>query len=105
MKSPAKHDANKIELKKDPNGLGICIVGGSDTPIVRQQNMFGTEDGCPLIFIVFYCINCSTSQDKSHDLKFFQKGIIIQEIYKNGAAAKDGKLQPGLPIILLKSII
>ena len=33
-KSPAKKDDNVIELKKDSNGLGISIVGGSDTPLV-----------------------------------------------------------------------
>jgi hypothetical protein len=34
-------------------------------------------------------------------MKIFQKGIIIQEIYKNGAAAKDGKLQPGFPNLVM----
>ena len=33
-KSPAKKDDNSIELKKDANGLGISIVGGSDTTLV-----------------------------------------------------------------------
>ena len=33
-KSPAKKDDNTIELKKDANGLGISIVGGSDTSLV-----------------------------------------------------------------------
>ena len=33
-KSPVKKDDNIIELKKDANGLGISIVGGSDTPLV-----------------------------------------------------------------------
>ena len=34
-KSPAKKkDDNTIELKKDANGLGISIVGGTDTPLV-----------------------------------------------------------------------
>ncbi len=33
-KSPAKKDENTIELTKDAKGLGISIVGGSDTPLV-----------------------------------------------------------------------
>lgn len=39
-KSPAKKDDNTIELKKDANGLGIGIVGGSDTPLVLNRLHF-----------------------------------------------------------------
>ena len=37
-KSPVaqKKDDNCIELKKDAKGLGISIVGGSDTPLVNN---------------------------------------------------------------------
>ena len=36
-KSPAKKkEDNTIELKKDANGLGISIVGGTDTPLVSH---------------------------------------------------------------------
>lgn len=31
----------------------------------------------------------------SSSFKFFQKAIIVYEIYKNGAVAKDGRLWPG----------
>ena len=35
-KSPAKKkDDNTIELKKEADGLGISIVGGTDTPLVN----------------------------------------------------------------------
>ena len=26
---------SKVEVKRDSNGLGLSIVGGSDTPLVR----------------------------------------------------------------------
>jgi hypothetical protein len=39
-KGPAVADANRIELKKDSNGLGLSIVGGSDTPLVSQLFVF-----------------------------------------------------------------
>lgn len=32
----AKKDDNTIELKKDAKGLGLSIVGGSDTPLVNN---------------------------------------------------------------------
>ena len=36
-KSPAKKkEDNTIELKKEADGLGISIVGGSDTPLVSM---------------------------------------------------------------------
>ena len=42
-KSPAKKDDNVIELKKDSNGLGISIVGGSDTPLVSVLREFSVK--------------------------------------------------------------
>ena len=39
-KSPAKKDDNAIELKKDANGVGISIVGGTDTPLVIAALFF-----------------------------------------------------------------
>ena len=35
-----KKDDNIIELKKDAKGLGISIVGGSDTPLVNIYDLF-----------------------------------------------------------------
>lgn len=35
-KSPAKQDDNKIEIKKDSGGLGLSILGGEDTPLVKK---------------------------------------------------------------------
>ena len=29
---------SKVEVKRDSNGLGLSIVGGSDTPLVRKLN-------------------------------------------------------------------
>ena len=31
-----KEEASKVELKRDSGGLGLSIVGGSDTPLVRN---------------------------------------------------------------------
>ena len=45
-KSPAKKkEDNTIELKKDANGLGISIVGGTDTPLVSHSGQQCGE-GC-----------------------------------------------------------
>ena len=31
---------SKVEVKRDSNGLGLSIVGGSDTPLVRNSMVF-----------------------------------------------------------------
>ena len=31
-----KEEVSKVELKRDSGGLGLSIVGGSDTPLVRK---------------------------------------------------------------------
>ena len=31
-----KGEESKVELKRDSGGLGLSIVGGSDTPLVRN---------------------------------------------------------------------
>ena len=31
-----KGEESKVELKRDSGGLGLSIVGGSDTPLVRK---------------------------------------------------------------------
>ena len=31
----SKVEEKKVEVKRDSNGLGLSIVGGSDTPLVR----------------------------------------------------------------------
>ena len=38
-----KKDDNIIELKKDAKGLGISIVGGSDTPLVNICDLIRTD--------------------------------------------------------------
>ena len=45
-KSPAKKDDNSIELKKDSNGLGLSIVGGSDTTLVSIKIYGDTIVNC-----------------------------------------------------------
>lgn len=39
LKIKKKHKINckKVELKRDSAGLGLSIVGGSDTPLVRAE--------------------------------------------------------------------
>ena len=74
--TPAKKVDNTIELKKDANGLGISIVGGSDTPLVSDFQFH-----CNVFLVLKSC--------------FYQGRVIVHEVYKNGAADKDGRIKPG----------
>nr|XP_040570230.1 multiple PDZ domain protein-like isoform X3 [Lepeophtheirus salmonis] len=64
-KSPAKVDSNKIEIKTDSAGLGISLLGGTDTPM---------------------------------------GGIVVYEIYGNGAAEKDGRLRIGDRLVSVNGV-
>lgn len=76
-----------MEINKDKMGLGLSIVGGSDTLLVS--------------------IGCGAAGPPSMNLTahlllplFVLQGvIIIHEVYPDGAAAKDGRLKPGDQIL------
>ena len=38
MEEKKGEQGSKVEVKRDSNGLGLSIVGGSDTPLVRKLN-------------------------------------------------------------------
>ena len=48
LEQNAKEETNKIEIEIDANGLGISIVGGSDTPLVRFFDFY-VANHSPLI--------------------------------------------------------
>lgn len=67
-----------IEINKDKVGLGLSIVGGSDTLLV-------------IAIIIKRCIYVTVLSD----VQFKQDVVIVHEVYPDGAAAKDGRLRPG----------
>jgi S1-C subfamily serine protease len=80
-----------VEINKDKMGLGLSIVGGSDTLLVSM--------GCgsaisPLMRLTAHHLL---------PLFLFQGVIIIHEVYPDGAAAKDGRLKPGDQILEVNS--
>jgi C-terminal processing protease CtpA/Prc len=66
-----KVEATQVEIKRDEAGLGLSIVGGSDTPLVSRDGGAWAS------------------------LSPRQGGIFIHEIHAGGAAEKAGQLHQG----------
>jgi membrane-associated protease RseP (regulator of RpoE activity) len=79
-----------VEINKDKMGLGLSIVGGSDTLLVSVNHWT----------VAWPPQHTPEHQTPSVLISFVLQGvIIIHEVYPDGAAAKDGRLKPGDQIL------
>ncbi|CAG2102660.1 unnamed protein product, partial [Medioppia subpectinata] len=77
-----------IEIVKEKLGLGLSIVGGSDTPLTTIE-------------IVKEKLGLGLSIVGGSDTPL--NAVIIHEVYPDGAAALDGRLKPGDQILAVNN--
>ncbi|XP_010222852.1 PREDICTED: inaD-like protein [Tinamus guttatus] len=100
-----------IEISKGRSGLGLSIVGGKDTPLLRagarvSAGVVKEEGLLRALQLVLGTGRTATELDTGifRFILLIQDAIVIHEVYEEGAAARDGRLWAGDQILEVNGI-